>query len=121
MNKEMNMEPREAFFKSIHNYYLNLVASKVPIELINGVSDIVTDFYYEQYNRFKRQYPKSAKRYSAFQFKDLEHPTTFEMIIKYFKENDSDNYKDYSMILLRMTLEELIAFEKSREEFYKMR
>ncbi len=114
------MDPREAFFKIIHSYYLNLAADEIPIELINEVSDIVTDFYYEQYNRFNRQYPKSAKRYSVFQLKDLEHPTAFEMIIKYFKKKDSDRYKDYSTILLRMTLEELIAFEKNREEFHKM-
>lgn len=114
------MESRQDFFNSIQNYYLNLSDGKVPIEFVNELSNVVTDFYYEQYGRFGKQYPKSTKRYSCFQLKDLDHPTTFGIVIRYFKNKIGDNYRDFSRQLLKMSEDELFKFEKSREEFYKM-
>jgi hypothetical protein len=114
------MDAKQEFFNNIHNHYVNISDSKVPLELVNELSEVVTNYYYEQYRRFWEQYPKSAKRYSTFQLKDLDHPTAFEMVIKYFKNKRSDCYRDFSQQLLNMSEEELIKFEKNREDFYKM-
>jgi hypothetical protein len=114
------MESRQTFLDSIQNYYIKMSDGKVPFEFINELSEVVTDYYYEQYSRFGKQYPKSAKRYSSFQLKDLSHPETFEMVIKYFKEKTSERYREFSRQLLNISEEELSRFEKNREEFYKL-
>lgn len=84
------------------------------------VSKAIVDYYYEQYQRFGRQYPKSIKRYSTFQLTDLDHPTTFEIIIKTLKEKIGTGYGELTLPFLKMTLDELRQFERSREEFRKM-
>ena len=114
------MDAKQDFFNSIHSYYVNISGDKVPSELLNEVSKVITEYYYEQYSRFGKQYPNSAKRYSSFQLKDLDHPTTFEMIIKYFKTKSSERYREYSQQLLNMSDQELAKFEKNIEDFYKM-
>lgn len=114
------MDSREMFFKIIWTYYNEISDEKIPAELVIGLSDCITDYYYDQYNRFRIQYPKSAKRYSSFQIKDLNHPTTFEMIIKFFKNKLENNYLEYSKIILNMTDSELRTFENNRADFYNM-
>lgn len=114
------MDAKQDFFNGIHGYYLNISAGKVPLELVNEVSKVITEYYYEQYSRFGKQYPKSAKRYSSFLLKDLDHPTTFEMVIKFFKTKSGESYRVFSQQLLNMSEEELAKFEKNREDFYKM-
>jgi hypothetical protein len=87
---------------------------------VDLVSNAVTDYYYDQNQRFGQQHPKSIKRYSTFQLKDLDHPTTFEIVIKILKEKIGDGYEKFTLPFLSMTLEELRQFEKSREEFHNM-
>lgn len=114
------MESKQEFYNTIWKYYREISQTKVPEELLDGVCNRIADYYYDHYDRFTRQYPKSVKRYSAFQVKDLEHPTTFEIIIKYFKEKVGTNYVEHVKILLNKTDSELQAFEENREDFYKM-
>ncbi len=114
------MDSKNDFYKTIFSYYFDVSKNLIPKEFIEEVSHIVTDYYYEQYGRFSKQYPKSIKRYSTFQIKDLDHPSTFEMVIKFFKKKQEDNYSEYSKILLKMTDDALKGFEKNREEFYRM-
>ena len=114
------MDTKQTFFNTIHEYYIDMSDNKVPSELVKELSEVVTDYYYEQYNRFARQYPKSAKRYSSFDLKELDHPTTFEMVIKYFKNKLGDNYRAPSRQILKMNDEQLVRFEKNREDFHNM-
>jgi len=114
------MESKGDFYKTIFRYYFEVSKNLISKELIEEVSHIVTEYYYEQYCRFSKQYPKSIKRYSSFQIKDLDHPSTFELIIKFFKKKQEDNYLEYSKILLKMTDDALKAFEENRAEFYSM-
>lgn len=114
------MDAKQEFLNTIRDYYFNMSDGKVPVEFVNELSELATDFYYEQYSRFGRQYPKSVKRYTTFQLKDLDHPTTFEIVIKYFKRKTGENYRNYSRQLLNMSEDELTKFEKNTEEFYKM-
>jgi hypothetical protein len=119
--KKVNtMDSKENFYQVILAYYDKIAKGLVPEELLSGLAKSIADFYYDQYYRFKNQYPKSIKRYSSFQTKDLDHPTTFELVIKYFKERLGANYAEFSGLLLCMTDDELKAFEKNREDFYKI-
>ena len=114
------MKPKQNFFDTIKKEYLDLAQGQVSVDLIDFVSEKITDYYYDQYKRFRKQYPKSIKRYSAFQTKDLDHPTTHEIIINALKEKVGIDYEKYAILFLNMTLDELKSFEKNREEFYKM-
>ena len=114
------MDTRKEFFNTICKYYKEISKNKIPEELLDGVCNCIADYYYDQYDRFTRQYPKSIKRYSTFQVKDLEHPTTFEIIINYFKGRIGTNYAEHVKVLLNKTDAKLQIFEKNREDFYKM-
>jgi hypothetical protein len=114
------MDSRDKFLTTIRDEYLRVTRGKVTEDKVDLVSNVVTDYYYDQYQRFRQQYPKSIKRYSTFQLKDLDHPTTFEIVIKVLKEKVGVDYEKIAIQFLIMTLDELKQFEKSRQEFYKM-
>ena len=120
LTKESMMDSKDQFLITIKDEYLRLTKGQVSEDQVDRVSNAITDYYYEQYQRFRLQYPKSVKRYSTFQLKDLGHPTTFEIIIKTLKENIGVGYEEFTLPFLKMTLEQLRQFEKNREEFYKI-
>ena len=95
------MDTRDEFYKKIYDYYVEIATDKIPGEYITGLSDMVTNYYYEQYKRFGKQYPKSIKRYSTLKIDDLDHPSIYEMVINYFKEKLGSNYADFTKILLK--------------------
>lgn len=113
------MDSRDTFLQIIFKHYKNVADGKIPDELLNDLSEKLTDYYYGQYSRFNKQYPKSQKRYSSFQTKDLDHPTTFEIVIKFLKDKVGENYVPSAILLLNISETELKSFEKNREEFYK--
>lgn len=114
------MDSKQDFLNTIKKEYFELTKGQVADELLNIVAEKVADYYYEQYLRFRKQYPKSIKRYSTFQINDLDHPDTFENVINTLKEKAGVDYEKYAILILNMTLAELKEFEKNREEFYKM-
>lgn len=119
-SKKPKMDSKHQFLEIIKKKYSDLTVGKVDEELLNAVSDGVTNYYYEQYQRFHKQYPKSIRRYSSFHLKDLDHPSTHELIIKIIRKRVGAEYVKPTTIFLDMTLDELKRFEKNREEFYKM-
>ncbi|PQB04341.1 hypothetical protein [Aureitalea marina] len=119
-SKKPKMDSRQKFLEIIRKEYSNLTLDQIKEELLDAVSIGVTDYYYKQYQRFRKQYPKSIKRYSSFHLKDLDHPTTHELIIKILKEKVGAEYKEPATKFLNMTLDEFKDFEKKREEFYNM-
>jgi len=114
------MDSKDKFLTTIRDEYFRVTKGEVANDKVDLVSNVVTDYYYDQYQRFGQQYPKSIKRYSTFQLKDLNHPTTFEIVIKVLKEKLGIDYEKTALQFLNMTLEELRQFEQSRQEFYKM-
>jgi hypothetical protein len=114
------MDSPEQFKKKIHNYYKNVVNDEFPENIMEGVVTKLTDEYYEQYSRFKKEHPKSAKRYSTFHVKDLNHPRTYESIIDYLKSNAKSDYKKYAGQLLNLKESEVVKFEQSQKDFYNM-
>lgn len=114
------MNSKEDFFKVIQNYFESVVGNEISADLIYGLSQKVTDYYFDQYKRFYDQYPKSRKRYSSFQLKDIEHPDTYEIAIKYFKEITPANYLKYVGLIFQKSESEISEIEKRRDDFYKM-
>lgn len=114
---EHQLEPKENFHIEIKNYFLDLAGNLIPTDLLNRLIDKITDTQYENYKRFWNQYPKSRKRYSRIKLEDLEHPFTHYEITDFLKNNDFANYKKFSMILLKMTDDEFIDYERRKYQY----
>src|SRR5688500_150116 len=104
---DTEMDSRDNFKQTIFSHYKTISADQIPFRLLNNLCDIITDYYYDQYTRFREQYPKSIKRYSTFHLKDIDHPQTNKIVIDFFKKELETKYKDYSKLLLNMTDKEL--------------
>jgi hypothetical protein len=118
--KKSKVESWQEFYDVIQKEYIKITVGKVDPSLIDNVSKVITDFYHNQYTRFYKEYPKSAKQYLSFQLKDLDHPNTGEKIIDALKKIDPEHYAELAGHFMKMTQAEVLAFEKNREEFYKM-
>ena len=115
-----NIDSEKEFFERIRKEYAQRTIGQIPAELLNIVSVKVSAYYYDQYKRFRRDHPKSIKRYSTFQIKDLDHPSTYELVINSLKEEVGNGYEKHAQIFLKMSFAELKQFEKSRQDFYDM-
>jgi hypothetical protein len=71
-SKLPKINSKTQFLKTIKGGYLRLTNGCVPEYLLNAVSKAITDYYYDQYRRFRKQYPKSVKRYSTFSNQGFE-------------------------------------------------
>jgi hypothetical protein len=114
---EYQLKSKADFRTKIEKYYFELAEYQIPIDLLNRLVDKITDTQFDNYKRFWDQYPKSRKRYSELKLSDLDHPFTQYEITNYFKDRDLDNYKKFSMILLKMTDKEFSIFEKSKYQY----
>src|SRR5687768_13248357 len=112
------MQTKKEFYDTIYRYYADRVGEKISSTFLSGLTERITEHYYEQYSRFRIQYPKSVKRYSTFKIDDLEHPEVTEIVINYFKERVGDNYAENAMIALGLSLPELRRFEEYREAYH---
>jgi len=112
------MDSRKIFFEKIYKYYQDASMDKIDANYLIELSKRISDYYYEQYSRFRKQYPKSSKRYSEFKFEDLNHPETVELIINFFKEKLGDKYFAFSKVFLNMTDSQLKSFEINRELYH---
>src|SRR5689334_20822304 len=117
---DIQMDSRDSFKQAILSHYNNLSAGKVPSILLDLLCDKIADYYYEQYSRFRKQYPKSIKRYSTFQLKDIDHPQTKKIVVDFFKNEFKTEYKNYSKLLLSMSDKELADFEQWWYDFERL-
>ena len=114
------VESRQKFHSKIVEFYINISNGNVPKTIINSLSWKIANEKHDDYKRFWIQYPKSRKRYSKFLIKDLDHPQVHEQIIYYLKSNHLEVYVKYGSILLELTADEFLNYEKRREEFQAM-
>lgn len=119
-HNDIKMDTRDNFKQVIFNHYKNISADEVPITLLNSLCDKITDYYYDQYTRFRKQYPKSIKRYSTFQLKDIDHPQTNKIVVDFFKSELKTQYRFYTKLLLSMTDKELDNFEQWWYDFERL-
>lgn len=112
------MQTKQDYYDTIYRYYSDQVGEKISTTFLNGLTERITQNYYEQYSRFRIQYPKSVKRYSTFKINGLDNPQVKEIMINYFKEMISDNYPEKTMVVLSLSLPELRRFEEYREAYH---
>ena len=115
--EEYIIECKSEFHKKIENYFSKLADNQIPKKLMSELINRITDREYDNYKRFWKQYPKSRKRYSKLKIEDLNHPFINYFITDYFKQNDNENYIKYSLILLKMTIEEFKQYEISKYQY----
>ena len=114
---EPKLESKENFHNKIEKYFLELAENRIPKGLLNDLIDKITDTQYDNYKRFWTQYPKSRKRYSELKLSDLDHPFTHYEISDFLKNNDSENYKKFSMMLFKMTDDEFNDYEIRKYQY----
>lgn len=112
------MESKDEFFRNILGHYLVIVGDRIQLNLLEELCKIISTYYFDQYIRFRNQYPKSFKRYSSFQTKDLSHPDIYELIINYFKDKLGGKYEECASEILQMSKIELKQFEMNRELYH---
>jgi hypothetical protein len=114
------MDTKQQFLDLIQHEYFEIAGNKMPNDLLKVICETVTDYFYDQYQRFSNQYPKSIKRYSSFQIKDLDHPWVFELIIETLKKEVGSEYENYAMLMLKMSQNELKDFERRMTDYHNM-
>lgn len=112
------MQTKQEFYNIIYQYYADRVGDKISTIFLNGLTRRIADHYFEQYSRFRIQYPISVKRYSTFKIEDLEHPEVTEIVINYFKEMVGKPYAEKAMLVLGLSLSELKKFEEYKEAYH---
>ncbi len=114
---ENKLEPKKIFQFKIEKYYSELAGTQIPTHLLTELIKKVTENQYDNYTRFWKQYPKSRKRYSELNIEDLEHPFTYYVITDFLKLKDFENYRNYSMTLLKMNEKEFDDYELRKYQY----
>ena len=109
------MQSKQEFFLTIYRFYFNRVGEQIPELFLKELSEEISDHYYEQYSRFRIDYPKSVKRYSIFKIEDLDHPEVTDMVIKFFKNKSGDDYQRMTLIFQNIFLNDLKWHEEYQE------
>lgn len=117
---EALLDSKDVFYDKIKDYYLNSVSYTNQDNILNQLSDFLSTEFYEQYKKFRIQYPKSVKRYSTLKLSDLENPLTHDIIIRFIKNNYPTDYRDICAQLFKISATEFIEYEKKRTDFYNM-
>ncbi len=120
MFSRISSESKESFFKKIKNYYLSRCKNENYNDNIIMLSKVLTDHFYNQYGDFRKLYPKSKKRYSSFDVKDLDNPLTHDLIIDFSKKHVQTNYIGFCSCLFGMSEQEFLVYEKNRSDFENM-
>jgi len=119
-DNQIKLDSVEIFSRKIKSYYIAFVGELISDDILSEICDFLSLHFYEEYSRFRIQYPKSIKRYSTLKVSDLENPLIQDKIIKFCKTNYNKKYPEICSTLFKMSIEGLFEYEKQRTEFYKM-
>ena len=103
---ENKIDAKKGFYSKIKEYYVRLSDNHIPTELLSEIISKVTDQIYSDYKRFRKQYPKSKKRYSTLKIDDIEHPSVYFMITNFLNEKGVSKSREYSKTLFKMNDDE---------------
>lgn len=116
----MNLDSKEAYFENIKTYYYNRNNGFYNEERINEISMVLTEYFFRQYKDFRKEYPKSRKRYSSLKIDDLENPITHDKIIFYVKDKYRNDYIKFCSRMLNMDEDAFLKYENRRAKFNGM-
>lgn len=108
-------------FIVVSNYYkviINNATQTLAFEDINRVSILILMHYLYMYNSWRSMYKNQGNRDLKFNEKDFNNPSTHDLLFKYFKTKYPNNWEKKCAVLLRMDLNELKTYYKTRLDFY---
>lgn len=118
---EVVLQLIEYNFYTVSSHYKSIVNnSKGGVDFgdINRVSIAIVLYYLYTYNQWRNTYKKQENKDLRFNKEDLDHPSTHDVVFRYFKTKYPDDWEKKSSILLEMNIDDLRAYYKTREEFY---
>ncbi|GAL82756.1 hypothetical protein JCM19274_2479 [Algibacter lectus] len=99
---------------------MELADGKISEDVIAELSKELSESQYEFYKQCWKKYPKSKRRYSEFDLKDLNHPSVHYQIMDFFKSQPNSNYAGLSRQLLNLNETEFTELEKRKNQFENM-
>lgn len=105
-------------FEIVRRYYGLKCQGKVPYADLNQISIKIVMNYFYMYNMWRRVYKKERNRDLKWLDKDFDNPTTYDIIISYLKKKYPSDYQTACELLLSMSAENFIKYEKNRNDFY---
>lgn len=85
---------------------------------INVVGISIVLYYLYMYNSWRTMYKKQENKDLRFKETDFNHPSTHDIIFRYFRIKYPNDWDEKCAILFGMELSELQAYYKTREKFY---
>jgi hypothetical protein len=109
-------------FYVIKTYY----ESKIPGHLkdrydlqdIDHITISILLHYLYMYNAWRKMYKKHANKELRFDRKDLDNPSTHDIVFSYFRMKYPNEWREKCSVLLGMSVADLSAYYKTREAFY---
>ncbi|WP_299682736.1 hypothetical protein [uncultured Dokdonia sp.] len=114
LNASYALESKIVSFEKIKNYYSTNVNGGIPDAIILEIAEIIANYQYDSYRNLWKEYPKSRKRYSIFDTKDLKNPFVYWKIMDYLKVAYTESYQEYACVILGVNKEIL-----QKQEVYK--
>ncbi len=116
-------ETKEAIEKNyiiVNNHFTEKAVGKIDSIDVEIVSLKIVFYYLHMYNKWRTMYIKEKNRDLTFIDKDITHPATHDIIIRYFKTKYPDGYSKICEVLLEMSPDKFRDYEKERQAFYAM-
>ena len=101
-NTANKLEPKRQFFKKIEAFYLQRGESSLPKDLIVQIAHKITHEVYADYKRLWKKHPKSRKRYSQLDLKDLDHNYVRNSVIDFLELKQLPERHTYAKALFDM-------------------
>ncbi len=108
-------------FTIVNDFYRSIVKNSglnIEFEEISQISFSIVLHYLYMYNLWRNTYKKQANRKLSFDTKDLSHPSTHDIIFKYFSTKYPADWAAKSAVLIGMSDRELLDYYEGRKQFY---
>lgn len=105
-------------FDIVYGYYKSKVINSTDLEDINSVSITIILQYLYMYNTWQNTYKNKINQDLQFNERDFNNPTTFDLIMDYYRKNRPHYWLEKSCVLLGMNVMDLQKYYAERERFY---
>jgi hypothetical protein len=77
--------------------------------------------YLALYNTWRTVYPKEKDRDLTFLPKDFDSPMTYDLVTAYIRKKFPKDYREKCAVVIGISVEEYMSYEKARQEFIDIR
>lgn len=108
-------------FDEVYSYYKSKAVNNSDLVDVNTVSISIVLQYLYMYNSWRNTYKDKANIINLdlrFNEKDFSNPTTFDIIMSFYRKKYPQDWIEKCHTLLEMTVAELKSYYEEREKFY---